>query len=346
MGGRERPMAWCARRLIRQRHQSHAWASGGTPPVRSSGPDGVAGPIRRTRGSELNVTFYGVRGSTPSSADELRRYGGNTACVVIDEPGHEPILFDLGTGLRFFGLEHQRCVTGPFKATALLTHLHWDHVQGIPFFPPLLSPGGRLDVHGPVQHEATLAEVVHRFLSPPYFPVTVDALPGTITFIDTEPGELRVGDAVVRAAWVPHCGPTFGYRVELGGRSVAYVSDHQQPGVGATHVDPAVIELCSEVDVLIHDAQYDDDEFAVRSDWGHCTVDYAVEVAAQSSARSLVLFHHDPTHTDVRIDELLDRSRLLAEHRGVEEVLAASEGLTISLPGVPVALRGPVGSAT
>ena len=112
---------------------------------------------------------------------------------------------------------------------------------------------------------------------------------------------------------------------------MAYLSDHQQPGLGSTEVAPEVLELCRDVDVLIHDAQFDDLEFSMRSDWGHCTVDYAVEVAVQAGARMLVLFHHDPSHTDVRIDELLTHARAVATSRGVDEVLAASEGLTLSI---------------
>lgn len=286
-----------------------------------------------------------MRGSTPTSGESLRRYGGNTACVVIEEPDHEPILLDLGTGLRFYGVEQQSSGGGPFRGTALVTHLHWDHVQGIPFFPPLLSPGGHLRIYAPAQVGEPLGDRVRHVLSPPYFPVSIDALPGRIDFHDTEPGEILVGDAIVRAAWVPHCGPTLGYRVELGGRSVAYVSDHQQPGIGATEVDAAVVDLCAGADVLIHDAQYDGDEFVLRSDWGHCTVDYAVEVAAQAGVHTLVLFHHDPSHTDTRVDELLDHASRRAELRGVEEVIAAHEGLTLAMPGVGVSGRRPVASA-
>lgn len=288
------------------------------------------------RGTVLNVTFYGVRGSTPCSDERLARYGGNTACVVLDHPGHEPIVFDLGTGLRFFGMSLAETCAAPdssglFRGTALVTHLHWDHVQGIPFFAPLLCDGAELDLYAPTQSGESLADVVRGFLSPPYFPVAVEALPGDIRFHDTTAGTFRVGDAVVQSAWVPHVGPTLGYRVELDGRSVAYVSDHQQPGVGSTEVDPAVLDLCRDADVLIHDAQFDAAEFAQRSDWGHCTVEYAVEVAAQAGCQTLVLFHHDPSHHDVRVDELLADARSLAAQRGVPEVIAAHEGLTISL---------------
>jgi ribonuclease BN (tRNA processing enzyme) len=248
--------------------------------------------------------------------------------VVIESDRHDPVVFDLGTGLRFFGLN--RPFDEPFRGTALVTHLHWDHVQGIPFFSPLLAPGGHLDLFGPKQEGMSLEEAVRSFINPPYFPIGVDQLPGHIEFHDTVPGVVHLDGFDVTSAWVPHVGPTLGYRVESGGATVAYVSDHQQPGLGSTEVDPGVLELCRGVDVLIHDAQFDDLEFSMRADWGHCTVDYAVEVAAQAGAGTLVLFHHDPSHTDVRVDELLDHARGVGEERGVE-VIAAFEGLALTI---------------
>ena len=268
-----------------------------------------------------------MRGSTPCSCESLSRYGGNTSCVVVEPDDHDPIVLDLGTGLRFFGLN--RPFDEPFRGSALVTHLHWDHVQGIPFFSPLLAPDARLDLYAPAV-DGGLEDAVRAFLSPPYFPVGIDDLPGEVVFHDTEPGEFKVDGALVQAEWVPHVGPTLGYRVTVGDVSIAYVSDHQQPGLDSTEVDPAVLDLCRGADVVIHDAQFDDLEFSMRSDWGHCTVDYAVEVAAQAEARTLVLFHHDPSHTDVRVDELLAHARSVGVKRGIGEVLAASEGLTLS----------------
>lgn len=273
-----------------------------------------------------------MRGSTPCACAENQRYGGNTACVLIEgDAGHRPIVFDLGTGLRFFGLTQPQ--DGSFSGVALVSHLHWDHVQGLPFFTPVLKAGAVLDLYVPAQCDGCCVEdAVRTFLSPPYFPISIDALPGTIGFTEVRPGTFLLDeDTEVTAAWVPHIGPTIGYRVTRGGVSVAYVSDHQQPGSNATEVDPAVIELCRGVDLLIHDAQYTDEEFADRPDWGHCTIDYAVEVAAQAEVRRLALFHHDPLHHDELIDTHLPRAARAAAARGVEEVIAASEGLSVSL---------------
>jgi ribonuclease BN (tRNA processing enzyme) len=276
-----------------------------------------------------SVTFYGVRGSTPSACDASRRYGGNTSCVVVSPEGCPPIVLDLGTGLRFFGLEGNH--SDPFRATALVSHLHWDHVQGIPFFSPLLSKGSVLDLYGPRQSVESLERTVTGFLSPPYFPVGLSDLPCEIRFNELDAGTFKVPGAQIRAAWVPHIGPTLGYRIECDGASIAYVSDHQQPGVSNHEVADEVLALCDGADLLIHDAQYDNFEFSIRSDWGHCTVDYAVEVAALASVGTLALFHHDPSHTDTRIDELTAAASVRGRGRGIGEVIAAHEGLTITL---------------
>jgi ribonuclease BN (tRNA processing enzyme) len=249
--------------------------------------------------------------------------------VAIEWPDRDPIVFDLGTGLRFFGQTQPN--DGTFRGTALVSHLHWDHVQGVPFFTPMLAEGARLDVYAPVQDEGSLCDAVRKFMSPPYFPVEIEALPGQFRFHEVDHGVIDVDGAKVTVAPVPHIGPTVGYRVEHEGVSVAYVSDHQQPGVGSTEVAASVLDLCHEVDLLIHDAQFDDAEFAARSDWGHCTIDYAIEVAARAGARRLALFHHDPSHSDERLDELVARADEVGRQRGLEEVIAASEGLTLAL---------------
>jgi phosphoribosyl 1,2-cyclic phosphodiesterase len=284
----------------------------------------------------LNVTFHGVRGSTPCSCDANRRYGGNTACVSIEAPGSDPIVFDLGTGLRFFG--ESQPMGDDFRAHSLVTHLHWDHVQGLPFCVPLNRPGARLDVHGPAQDGVGLAEAFEEFMRPPYFPVRVGDLIGDIDFHTIDEGDFVAGDAKVRARYVPHIGPTLGYRVELAGMTVAYVSDHQQPLDGSLDIAESVLELADGVDLLIHDAQYTADEWAVKSHWGHCTIDYALHVAREASAKRLVLFHHDPSHSDEMVDQIAREARDKADVIGIPEVIAAAEGMTLSLE-LPAAAR-------
>jgi phosphoribosyl 1,2-cyclic phosphodiesterase len=276
----------------------------------------------------MEITFYGVRGSTPCAGHGTARYGGNTASVVLRDEGADPILLDLGTGLRYFGVDHP--ADEPLHAHALVTHLHWDHVQGLPFCQPLHVAGSSLTVYGPSHDGVGFGEAFDQLMRPPFFPVKFDELPGEISFVTLAEGVHEIAGARVTALEVPHTDTTFGYRVERNGVSVAYVSDHQQPDDCAS-VSPAVLELCRDVDVLIHDAQFTAAEFAAKSTWGHCTVDYAVRVAATSGARRLVLFHHDPSHDDATLDRLTAEAVEIGHGRGVEDIVAAYEGLAITL---------------
>lgn len=286
-----------------------------------------------THGNTFAVTFHGVRGSTPCHAPDLVRYGGNTSCVSVDIDGADPILFDLGTGLRYFGntLEPD----APFVGTCLVSHLHWDHIQGLPFFTPILRPGSDVVVHGPSQADGeTLKDVFERTIRPPLFPVDLDRLPGRFRFIEqwesnfTIPASETVIDVMSRP--IPHVGRTLGYRVTAFGRSVAYLSDHQMPANGDWTIAPGARELCTGVDLVIHDAQYTAAEFARKPDWGHCTIEYAVWVAAQSGAARLALFHHDPSHDDDLLDEIVEMAMVCGREHGVD-VFAAREGLTVEV---------------
>ena len=276
----------------------------------------------------MHVTFYGVRGSTPSPAEANRRYGGNTAAVVLENGRGRPIVFDLGTGLRLWGCAMP---TGePLHATALVTHIHWDHIQGLPFFGPIHHPASSLLVYAPEQEEGPLSDVVDGFMRPPYFPVHYSELQADVRFVAVTDTDFEVDGAKVKARLVPHVGPTVGYRVDWAGASVAYVSDHQAP-LGLDTVADSVLELCDGVDLLIHDAQYTPEEFGLKATWGHCTMEYALLVARLSGARRLCLFHHDPGHTDDDLDALHDEVRAARLAGGPREVIGAYEGLQIHL---------------
>lgn len=275
------------------------------------------------------MTFYGVRGSTPSSSSTHRRYGSNTSCVVVEVAGEPPIVFDLGTGLRRWGDHVDR--TRPFQATALVTHLHWDHVQGLPFLEPLHHPGSSLDLYAPAQADGDLEEVFDRFMGPPFFPIHARDLGGRVAFHEVLHSELRVGEAEVLVRPVPHQGPTVGYRVHWHGVVIAYVSDHHALP-DQTEVSGDVLELCRDADLLVHEAQYTAAQWESKAHWGHCTVDFALLVAQQAGARRLAMFHHDPSRSDDQLDELGVAARKRGAAMGIAEVTAAAEGDQLTYP--------------
>jgi phosphoribosyl 1,2-cyclic phosphodiesterase len=248
--------------------------------------------------------------------------------VVLERNGSEPIMFDLGTGLRVWA--ETQPTDGSFRASALVTHIHWDHVQGLPFFPPVDRPGAQLDIYAPEQEEGPLGKVFGNFMRPPYFPVHYSQLRGDIRFHGVSDADFEIGSAKVKVRPVPHVGPTVGYRVDWDGVSVTYISDHQAP-LGLDTVASSVLELCDSVDLLIHDAQYTPEEFEQKAHWGHCTVEYALLVARESGARRLALFHHDPAHGDDFMDELTAWAQRRAQELHMGEVFAAREGLQLTL---------------
>ena len=277
----------------------------------------------------MQVTFFGVRGSTPCNGDDIAKYGGNTSCVAVRVPGEPPLFFDLGTGARYFGRTQPH--DGTFRGTCLLSHLHWDHILGLPFFTPLQLAGSELDVYAPAQGDGrSVSEVIATVIRPPLFPISIDQLPGTVRFHDTADADFKLGEIKVRSRLVPHVGPTLGYRIEWKGRSVAYLSDHQQPYDGSFSISDGARDIAEGVDVLIHDSQYTNHEFAVKATWGHSTIDYAVWLAQHCHVGRLALFHHDPSRTDAALDEILRCAIVAGGRRGVE-VFAASEGLTIDV---------------
>jgi phosphoribosyl 1,2-cyclic phosphodiesterase len=276
----------------------------------------------------LNVTFHGVRGSSPCADAALARYGGNTSCVSLVADDDDPIVLDLGTGLRRLG----SVLRGdPIRGTALVSHLHFDHVQGLPFFTPLLHHDTHLVVHGPQPDGfADLCAAFDAFVRPPFFPVHIDDFLGQVEFSDADAGTFEAGRSKVTAAEIPHTDRTFGYRIDTGDVTVAYLPDHQQPKDGGYEVADSALALCEGVDLLIHDAQYLPAEFAKKRDWGHCTVEYALSVARQAGAKRLALFHHDPARTDDALDALVRCARIEGERWGIE-VFAAAEDQVLRL---------------
>jgi phosphoribosyl 1,2-cyclic phosphodiesterase len=272
----------------------------------------------------VRVHFCGTRGSTPAPGLEFVRYGGHTSCVALsgdvdESAGHTAaptLLLDVGTGARQVSalLDRQ-----PFAGTILLTHLHWDHVQGLPFFESGDHPDSRVTLLLPPQEDGADAEsVLARMMSPPLFPIRPHNLRGSWTFdvlpLDafTEHGFV-VGEFCVMARDVPHKGGrTVGYRVSDGHSSVAYIPDHcpteMGPGPdGWGEYHPLVLDLARDADVLIHDAHLFPEELAAQASFGHAAADYAVGLGCRAGARKVVLFHHRPDRTDAALDSLVAR---------------------------------------
>lgn len=275
----------------------------------------------------MRITFHGVRGSSPSASQQSQRYGGNTSSVTLEVAGQAPLLLDLGTGVAAFG--RQLPPREPFTGKALVTHLHFDHVLGLPFFEPLNRPGGRLEIYGPPHAAGGLAAAFSELIRPPYFPVELKDLNGEIQYLEVSDDRFAVGAFDVLSRLVPHVGPTLGYRVEHGGGTVAFLSDHQAPpDLGP--VTEGALELCAGADLLVHDAQYTPSELRAKPNWGHSSVDYAVLVAREAGARQLALYHHDPGHGDDDIDRMLESVGPAAKAAGIA-VFAAAEGMVVDI---------------
>ncbi len=283
----------------------------------------------------MDVKVWGARGSVPAPGPETVRYGGNTSCVQVTLSDGATVVLDAGTGIRTLGLA-LGAVEHP--VTILLTHLHLDHIQGLMFFAPCFHPESEIVIWGPAAAEAPLLDRIARYISAPLSPVEVRELPCRVSFREVQTSEWQIGSATVRARSVSHRGPTLGYRLEDGGTTLAYIPDHE-PALG-TPIEKledewiSGLELARDADLLIHDAQYTPAEFAVKSTWGHCTIDYAVLVAKEAGAKRLALFHHDPSHGDDFVDRLAEHARCRARGCGIEEVLAAAEGTSIELGGM------------
>lgn len=275
----------------------------------------------------MEIIFHGVRGSFPSSSPATRRYGGSTAAVELHVDGEPPLFLDLGSGLPLIDVSEDE----PFQAAALVTHLHLDHVQGLPFFPAVHRVNTRFDVYGPRQASGSLRDAFAGLIAPPYFPLSLDQFLGDLRFHEVCADDFTIGNVCVAVRPVPHVGPTVGYRISWDGATVAYISDHQAPP-GLDTVDEGVLELCRDADLLIHEGQYTPEEFAAKSNWGHGTIDYALRVAMEAGARRLCVFHHDPWRSDDDLDALVAAAR---RHLGgaTVEILAAAEGMTLTVPG-------------
>ena len=280
----------------------------------------------------MRLHFCGIRGSTPAPGADFLRYGGHTSCVAVaSDPHAQPtLILDAGTGLR----QVTALLAGqPFVGTILLTHLHWDHVQGLPFFRAGDRDDARVTLLLPDQQDGNSAEdVLARGMSPPHFPIRPSDLRGSWTFGAISAGQLKADGFAVEAREIPHKGGrTLGYRVSDGCSVVAYVTDHCPTALGPGSdgwgdYHPGAVELAAEADVLVHDAHLLAEELPEQAAFGHAAAEYAVGLARRAGARRVVLFHHRPDRTDDELDQLAQRFTT-----SPVPVTVAAEGLLLDL---------------
>lgn len=305
----------------------------------------------------MKVRFWGVRGSIPSPGPTTQKYGGNTACIELRVgPDNRIIIIDAGSGIRALGnsLMATDLPHGPIKAEIFLSHTHWDHIMGYPFFTPIYIPGTKLKVHGPVSFEDDpLEEVVGGQMKYRYFPINLGELASEVEYVRLkEDPNIDLGDGLLLATkLLNHPITALGYRFEYNGKVVCtcydtepfrnlFITDPNDPAYDeamayegnevAVEQNQAIEQFFSGADLLIHDSQYTDAEYSSRINWGHSTMEYAIGAANRAGVKKLAMFHHDPDRSDATLDEF---AQIYCEPGkfGATEVFFAREGMEIEL---------------
>ena len=302
-------------------------------------PSASASPVR--------IKFWGTRGSIAVHGDATLRYGGNTTCVTV-RANDEIIVLDAGSGIRPLGIDLEKEFgTQPIKLSLLVTHAHWDHIQGLPFFKPAYDSKNEISIFGFDETGATFRQILAEPMKSPFFPIAMRELSGKIAIKKLNEMTFSVGTVQVCAAFVNHPGGCAGYRLNTSGGSVAFLPDHEpyefflhsprannmspeQAKKTAANDRAGLVQFLHGSDILILDAQYTDEEYEKYIGWGHGSVSSAVSLALDAEVHRLVLFHHDPNHDDQMVDQMVKEARLqVTKSRKSLEIEAAREGAEI-----------------
>ncbi|MEQ9640662.1 MAG: MBL fold metallo-hydrolase [Alphaproteobacteria bacterium] len=275
-------------------------------------------------GAALAVRFWGVRGSIATSDPDTAKYGGNTSCLEV-RCGKRRLILDAGTGIRYLGRQIM-AEGGKLDTDLLLTHTHFDHICGIPFFVPMFIPGNSVRIRaGHLLPDLNVKQVLTELMMAPLFPVPPEVFAAHVEFLDFKAGAtLDLGDGIaVRTAPLNHPNGASGYRIDYDGRSLCYITDTEHE---LGRHDPNVVELCRDADVMVYDSMYTDEEHrAGKIGWGHSTWEECLRVADAANVGTAVIFHHDPDHTDARMDEIAE-----AADRIRPGTLVAREGMVLT----------------
>ncbi len=291
----------------------------------------------------MDVTFWGTRGSIAKAGPTTVRYGGNTSCVAVRSDAGTLVVVDCGTGAHGLGQRLIEEAAGTaVDGHILVSHTHWDHIQGLPFFAPLFQSGCRWHVSGPSGFGVSLSEILAGQMEYTYFPVALDQLAASVVHQDLVEGTFDIHDIRVETRFLNHPALTLGYRLEVDGAVVVYASDHEPHDhelagggdVRRNRHDDAHASWLAGADLLIHDAQYLASEYDDHVGWGHSTVEYVIDVARRAGVARVALYHHDPNRTDDGVDRLVAVARAHAIATGYDgEVFAAAEGMTVTVRG-------------
>ena len=294
--------------------------------------------------SPVSVQFWGTRGSLAKPGKNTLRYGGNTSCVQVTSPGGSVVVIDCGTGAHDLGQSLVANAKGPLRGSILISHTHWDHIQGFPFFAPLFVPGGDWNVYGPAGLGESLRDTLAGQMQYTYFPIKLDELGAGIRFHDLVEGTFEIDDIRITTRYLNHPALTLGYRLEMDGICVVYACDHEPHSRNPGHREPLGefdqrhSDFLHGADLVIHDAQYTDAEYAEKKGWGHSPVEYVSEIGQRAGVKRMAFTHHDPLRTDEQLEQIVESVRAdLTAKKSTMQVFAAADRQIVELHAPSVA---------